>query len=391
MNRSTERILTTHTGSLPRPPELLRLLNDRAEGAPVDEAAFREHVRSAMRDAVRRQADAGIDIVSDGEMGKRGFANYVMDRMTGFGGEDQGRLFAPRDVLDFPEMAQRLFAAQPATRAVRPGNDAPIEYVGRDALAADLDDYGSALSGLPAPSGGGVVSAFVPAASPGCVVQIMASTHYATRRDYLFALAQALRVEYRAIVDAGHTLQVDCPDLAMGRHVEFGDRAMDEFLASAELQVEALNHGLEGIDPERVRVHVCWGNYAGPHHRDVPLRDILALVYSVDASGISIEAANPRHAHEWKVFEDVPLPPGKYLIPGVVETCTNYVEHPELVAERIVRFARVVGRENVVAGTDCGFSTFAGFSAVVPDIAYAKLASLAEGARLASAELWGGA
>jgi 5-methyltetrahydropteroyltriglutamate--homocysteine methyltransferase len=384
MDRSTERILTTHTGSLPRPPELLRLLNDRAEGGPVDGAAFRERVRSATSDAVRRQVDAGIDIVSDGEMGKRGFANYVMDRMTGFGGEDQGRLFAPRDVLDFPEMAQRLFGGQPATRAVRPGNDAPVEYVGRDALAADLEDLGTALSSL-----SGADAAFVPAASPGCVVQIMGSTHYATRRDYLFALAEALRVEYLAIVGAGYTLQVDCPDLAMGRHVEFGDRGLDEFLANAELHVEALNHGLEGIDPERVRVHVCWGNYAGPHHRDVPLRDILDVVLRVNAAGISIEAANPRHAHEWKVFETAPLPAGRYLIPGVVESCTNYVEHPELVAERIVRFARVVGRENVVAGTDCGFSTFAGSSAVVPDIAYAKLASLAEGAKLASAELWG--
>jgi 5-methyltetrahydropteroyltriglutamate--homocysteine methyltransferase len=386
MNRSTERILTTHTGSLPRPPDLLRLVNERAEGGAVDDGAFRAGVRSAMAAVVRRQVEVGIDVVSDGEMGKRGFANYVMDRMTGFGGEDQGRLFAPRDMRDFPEVGQRTFGGQSAaSRMTRPGNDAAIEYVGRDALTADLDDFRAALDGAPA------ASAFLPAASPGCVVQIMGSTHYATRRDYLFALAEALRVEYRAIVDAGHVLQVDCPDLAMGRHIEFGDRPLAEFLANLELHVEALNHGLEGIDPERVRVHVCWGNYAGPHHHDVALRDILESVCRVNANGISIEAANPRHAHEWRVFEELPLPAGKYLIPGVIETCTNYIEHPELVAERIVRFARVVGRENVVAGTDCGFSTFAGWSAVVPDVAYAKLASLAEGARLASAELWGAA
>jgi 5-methyltetrahydropteroyltriglutamate--homocysteine methyltransferase len=228
----------------------------------------------------------------------------------------------------------------------------------------------------------------MPAASPGCVVQIMPTTHYGSRREYLFALADALRAEYRAIVEAGYALQVDCPDLAMGRHVEFGDRPLGEFMANLELHVEALNHGLEGIDPERVRVHVCWGNYAGPHHHDVALRDILDVVYRVNANGISVEAANPRHEHEWEVFAELPPPPGKYVIPGVIDSCTNYIEHPELVAQRIVRYANLLGRENVIAGTDCGFSTFAGSSVVVPDVAYAKLASLAEGARLASRELW---
>jgi len=382
MKRSTERILTTHTGSLARQPELVRLLTERAEGRAVDEGAFRDAVRSAVRDAVRRQAEAGIDVVSDGEMGKAGFANYVMDRMTGFGGEDRGGMFRPRDVLDFPEMAQRLFGGQPATRARRPSNDGAIEYVGGAELEGDLEAFAAALEGVT------VAEAFLPAASPGCVVQIMPSTHYATRREYLFALADALRVEYRAIVDAGYTLQVDCPDLAMGRHVEFGDRPLAEFKANVELHVEALNRGLEGIDPERVRVHVCWGNYAGPHHHDVALRDVLEAVYRVNANGISVEAANPRHEHEWKVFGELPPPPGKYVIPGVIDSCTNYIEHPEVVAQRIERFARVLGREKVIAGTDCGFSTFAGFSAVVPSIAYAKLTSLAEGARIASEGLW---
>jgi 5-methyltetrahydropteroyltriglutamate--homocysteine methyltransferase len=384
MKRSTDRILTTHAGSLARPPELVQLLSDRVSGSAVDTAEFRGAVRSAIADAVRRQVEAGIDVVSDGEMGKAGFANYVMDRMTGFGGEDSSASFRPRDVFDFPELAQRLFGAQPDTRTRRRANDGAIAYVGGEELAADLSDFGAALSA----AGVGAERAFLPAASPGCVVQIMPSTHYATRRDYLFALAEALRAEYRAITEAGYGLQVDCPDLAMGRHVEFGERPLEEFLENVELHVEALNHGLEGIDPEQVRVHVCWGNYAGPHHRDVALRDILDAVYRVRANGISIEGANPRHEHEWAVFADMPPPPEKYLIPGVIDSCTNYIEHPEVVSQRIVRFAQTVGRERVVAGTDCGFATFAGFSAVVPDVAYAKLSSLAEGARLASRELW---
>ena len=384
MWRSTDRILTTHTGSLARPPELARLLSERASGSAVDPSEFRDQVRAAIEGAVRRQADAGIDVVSDGEMGKAGFANYVMDRMTGFGGEDSGATFRPRDVYDFPEMPQRLFGSQPATRLRRPANDGPIEYVGQDELAADLADFGTALAAV----GSDPASAFLPAASPGCVVQIMPSTHYATRREYLVALAEALRVEYRAITEAGFTLQVDCPDIAMGRHIEFGERTLEEFQANLELHVEALNHGLEGIDPERVRVHVCWGNYAGPHHHDVALADILDAVYRVNANGISIEGANPRHEHEWRVFTQRPLPPGKYLIPGVIDTCTNYIEHPEVVAQRITRYASAVGRENVVAGTDCGFGTFSGVSAVHPDVAYAKLTSLSEGARLATRELW---
>ena len=382
MQRSTERILTTHTGSLPRPDALLSLVTDQVEGRTVDPLVYRDAVRSAVGEVVRRQAEAGIDIPSDGEMGKVGFANYVKDRMTGFGGESAGA-GAPRDVLDFPDaVPQSKNRGQPAPRMSRPSNDGDIRYTGRDQLTADLDNLRAALVGVD------VRGAFLPAASPGCVVQILPSTHYPTRRDYLYALADALRVEYRAIVDAGYTLQVDCPDLAMGRHWEFADATLEDFRANIELHVDALNRGLEGIDPERVRVHVCWGNYAGPHHRDVALRDILDVVYRVDANGISIEGANPRHAHEWKVFEELPPPAGKYLIPGVIESCTNYIEHPEAVAQRILRYAGAVGRENVIAGTDCGFSTFAGWSAVAPGVAYAKLASLAEGARIASAELW---
>ena len=383
MKRSTDRILTTHTGSLPRPPELLELFSERMDGREVDAALLRERASAAVADAVRRQVEAGIDVVSDGEMGKIGFANYVQDRMTGFGGEVSSRSFA-RDVGDFPDFGARMAAGnQSAMRMPRPSNDAEITYVGHEQLEGDLAAMRAAMSTVQAEE------AFLPAASPGCVVQVMPSTHYPDRRAYLYGLADALRVEYRAIVDAGFTLQVDCPDLAMGRHWEFADATLEEFRKNLALHIEALNHGLEGVDPEHVRVHVCWGNYPGPHHRDVALRDILDLIYEVRANGISIEGANPRHEHEWTVFADMPLPEGRYLIPGVIDSCTNYVEHPELVAQRIVRFAQVVGRENVVAGTDCGFGTFAGFGAVVPGIAYAKLASLGEGARIASRELWG--
>ena len=382
MRRSGERILTTHTGSLPRPPDLVPALHGGGPGAVDGDA--RGRVRAAMREAVAKQVAAGIDVVSDGEMGKPGFAHYVADRLTGFRETPAARPFAPRDLVEYPEVARRLFvgpAGEELPRPAMPTNDGPIAYVGEDHLRAELDDFAAALEGRP------VAEAFVPAVSPGCVAMLMGTTFYPSRRDYLHALADALRTEYRTIVDRGFVLQVDCPDLALGRHLEFADLSIATFRAVAELHVDALNRALTGIDPERVRVHVCWGNYPGPHHHDVALRDILDLVYRVNANGLSVEGANPRHEHEWAVFEEFPLPAGKVLNPGVIDTCTNYIEHPEAVAQRIVRYARVVGRENVIAGTDCGFGTMAGRSAVAPEVAYAKLASLAEGARLATAAL----
>jgi 5-methyltetrahydropteroyltriglutamate--homocysteine methyltransferase len=281
-------------------------------------------------------------------------------------------------------VARRLFSAdgKEQPRPPMPTNDGPISYVGWDQLATDLDNFSAAVANQP------VADAFLPAISPGSVAMLMGTAYFGSRRDFVFTLADALREEYRAIVDRGFVLQVDCPDLALGRHVEFADAPLAEFRSVAELHVAALNQALAGIDPNRVRVHVCWGNYPGPHHHDVPLRDILDIVYQVDAAGISIEGANPRHEHEWAVFESMPLPPDKVLIPGVIDTCTNCIEHPEVVAQRIERYARVVGRERIIAGTDCGFSTMAGRSAVDPDVAYAKLASLAEGAKLASSRLW---
>ena len=383
MKRSTERILTTHTGSLPRPPDLAAaLLGSHASGS--DGERLRQRARAAVREAVQRQVAAGIDVISDGEMGKPGFAHYVKDRLSGFQGQASPRPFAPRDLLDFPEVARHLFVAEgkELPRPAMPGNDGPIAYIGWDQLAADLDTLSAEVESQ------SIAEAFLPAVSPGCVAMLMGTTHYHSRRDFMVALADALREEYRAIVSRGFVLQVDCPDLALGRHLEFPDVSISEFRTEIELHVEVLNHALEGIDPDRVRIHVCWGNYPGPHHHDVPLAEILEAVYQVNASGLSIEGANPRHEHEWAVFAEIPLPSDKVLIPGVIDTCTNCIEHPETVAQRIERYARVVGRERVIAGTDCGFGTMAGRSAVVPDVAYAKLASLAAGARLASSRLW---
>ncbi|HEX2280543.1 MAG TPA: cobalamin-independent methionine synthase II family protein [Thermomicrobiales bacterium] len=383
MKRSTERILTTHTGSLPRPPDLAAALL-AANGSREEGEQLREQVRAAVDEAVQRQVAAGIDVISDGEMGKPGFAHYVKDRLSGFQGPAAPRRFAPRDLLDFPEVAQRLFvsAGKELPRPAMPTNDGPIAYIGWDQLAADLDALSAEVENQ------AVGEAFLPAVSPGCVAMLMGTTHYPSRRDFLYALAEALAEEYRAIVSRGFVLQVDCPDLALGRHLEFADAPISEFRAEIELHVEVLNRALAGIDPEWVRIHVCWGNYPGPHHHDVPLAEILDVLYRVNANGLSIEGANPRHEHEWAVFAEIPPPPDKVLIPGVIDTCTNAIEHPETVAQRIERYASVVGRERVIAGTDCGFATIAGRSAVVPEVAFAKLASLAQGARLASARLW---
>jgi 5-methyltetrahydropteroyltriglutamate--homocysteine methyltransferase len=383
VKRSTERILTTHTGSLPRPPDLVAALLG-SDGSPSDDERLRERARAAVREAVERQAAAGIDVISDGEMAKPGFAHYVKDRLSGFQGQASPRPFAPRDLLDFPEVARHLFISEgkELPRPQMPTNDGPITYIGWDQLAADLDALSAEVEIQ------SVTEAFLPAVSPGCVAMLMGTEHYHSRQDFMVALADALREEYRAIVDRGFVLQVDCPDLALGRHLEFPEASISEFQTEIEFHVEVLNHALEGIDPNRVRIHVCWGNYPGPHHHDVPLADILEIIYQVKASGLSIEGANPRHEHEWAVFEVMPLPGDKVLIPGVIDTCSNYIEHPETVAQRIERYAQVVGRERVIAGTDCGFGTMAGRSAVEPGVAYAKLASLAEGARLASSRLW---
>ncbi|MBI1847647.1 MAG: cobalamin-independent methionine synthase II family protein [Candidatus Rokubacteria bacterium] len=380
MQRSTERFLTTHTGSLPRPVDLIRMMFAREEGVPVDAMALGARIRSAVAETVRKQVEAGVAIVSDGEMSKPSYATYVKDRLTGFGGASHPLQY--RDLVDFPEMARRVFGDPGRARRRTPACDGPISVRDPRAAQTDVDNLAAAAKAA------GAESVFMSAASPGVISLFFRNEHYPSHEAYLFAIAEAMRHEYETVARAGFTLQIDCPDLGMGRHIQFADLGLDEFRTMARLHVGALNHALANVPPERARLHVCWGNYEGPHHHDVPLADIIDVVFTARPSGLSFEASNPRHAHEWRLFEHVKLPAGKVLIPGVLDSTTNFIEHPDLVAERIGRYARLVGRENVIAGTDCGFGTWVGQAAVDPDIAWAKLASMAEGARRASREFW---
>ena len=386
MSEAPKRILTTHTGSLPRPDRLLAMLLARENGEG-DQPALEAEVKSAVAEIVRTQIDAGVDIVNDGEMGKIGYSTYVKDRLTGFGGESV-ILGGPRatarltDLADFPKLAERFLQVSSVRTLKMPACDGPIAYRGREDLRRDLENFQAALQGV------SPADTFMSAASPGVISLFLQNLHYPNREAYLADLAAAMKTEYDAIHSAGFLLQLDCPDLAMGRHIQFGDQDLAEFRRNAALNVEALNHATSDIPPARMRMHLCWGNYEGPHHRDVALRDILDIVLRARPSMISLEAANPRHAHEWKLFEEKKLPDGKTLIPGVIDSTNNFIEHPELVAQRIQNFARVVGRDRVVAGTDCGFATFAGVSMVDSQIVWAKFGAMAEGARIASAELW---
>jgi 5-methyltetrahydropteroyltriglutamate--homocysteine methyltransferase len=380
MNRSTRRFLTTHTGSLPRPDDLIRMMFAKEDGVPVDPAALAARIRSAVAEVVGRQAGAGIDIVNDGEFSKPSYATYVKDRLSGFEGTSQPLQY--QDLVDFPGMARRVFGDPGRARRRTPACTGPIAVRDARATHVDVDNLKAALGP------GRAADTFLTAASPGVVSLFFRNDYYPTHEAYLFAIADAMRQEYEAVARAGFVLQVDCPDLAMGRHIQFAGVSLDEFRKMARVHVEALNHALATIAPDQVRLHLCWGNYEGPHHYDVPLADIIDIVLAARPSGISFEAANPRHAHEWTLFERVKLPAGKLIIPGVLDSTTNFIEHPELVAERIGRYARLVGRENVIAGTDCGFGTWVGQAAVDPDVVWAKLASLAEGARLASRALW---
>jgi 5-methyltetrahydropteroyltriglutamate--homocysteine methyltransferase len=380
MKRSTERILTTHTGSLPRPDDLIRTMFAKEEGVPVDRAALAAHIRSAVAGVVRKQVEIGLDVVNDGEFSKPSYATYPKDRLTGFGGASHPLQY--RDLADFPGMARRVFGDPGRSRRRTPACTGPIAVRDPDAARVDVEDLRAALTGVK------VEEAFLTAASPGVISLFFRNDYYPTHDAYLFAIADAMRPEYEAIAAAGFVLQVDCPDLGMGRHIQYADLTVEEFRARARLHVEALNQALRNVPPDRVRIHLCWGNYEGPHHFDVPLADILDIAFTARVGAVSFEHSNPRHAHEWRLFERLKPPASMILVPGVLDSTTNFIEHPELVAERIVRLARLVGRENVMAGTDCGFGTWVGQAAVDPDIVWAKLASMVEGARLASRELW---
>ena len=380
MIRSTERFLTTHTGSLPRPDDLIRMMYAKEEGVPVDPAALGVRVRSAVAEIVQQQADAGIDLVNDGELSKPSYATYVKDRLAGFGGT--GNTFVYQDLDDFPKLRQKVFGDPGRSRRKTPACNAPISVRDPQAAIADVDNLKTAMGAVKA------VGGFMSAASPGVVAVFFRNDHYPSEEAYLYAIADAMRQEYEAVASAGLVLQIDCPDLAMGKHIKYHDADLKTFRKAAALNIEAMNHAVANIPAEQLRMHVCWGNYEGPHHYDVPLADVIDLVFKAKPSAISFEAANPRHAHEWTLFETVKLPDGKVLIPGVIESKANFIEHPELIAQRIGRYANLVGRQNVMAGSDCGYGTWVGQAAVDPDVVWAKMAALAEGARIASREFW---
>ena len=380
MIRSTERFLTTHTGSLPRPDDLVLSMYAKEEGAPVDGAGLAARVRSAVAEVVRRQIDAGIDIVNDGEMSKPSYATYIKDRLDGFGGS--GNTFVYQDLAQFPKLARRVFGDPGRSRRKTPACNAPIKVHDADAARIDVENLKAALAGTKAKH------AFMSAASPGLVSLFFRNDYYPSQEAYLFAIAEAMRQEYETVAGAGFVLQIDCPDLAMGRHIQYAALSLAEFRKRAGMHVEALNHALSNVAPEKLRMHLCWGNYEGPHHCDVPLADIMDIVVLARPDAISFEAANPRHGHEWTLFERFRLPAGKVLIPGVIESKSNFIEHPELVAQRLGRYAKLVGRENVIAGSDCGYGTWVGQAAVDPDVVWAKMAAMAEGARIASKQFW---
>lgn len=381
MKTSTDHILTTHTGSLPRPPALRELLVAKDKGEPYDAAALARLTREAVFAIVRRQAEAGIDVINDGEMSKPGYSTYVADRLSGFAGHEPAK---PRlDTGPHPNFVAayaRMTGENAARRAVCVG---PIAVRDRQPLLDDIANLRDALAQVKA------VEGFMTAASPGLVPVFQTNRYYPTHEAYVEAIAEAMQPEYEAIVAAGFVLQLDCPDLAMAHHTAFQDLSETDFLKRAAFHVEVLNHALRNVPAEMCRIHICWGNYEGPHDHDIDFAKVAPILIRAKPMALVVEAANPRHAHEWTVWRDLKLPDDKILVTGVLDTSTNYVEHPELVAERLCRFADIVGRERVMAGSDCGFGTFAGYGKLDPDISFKKLRAMAEGAAIASKRLWG--
>ncbi|MDY6948025.1 MAG: cobalamin-independent methionine synthase II family protein [Pseudomonadota bacterium] len=381
METSRDRILVTLVGSLPRSQAVTDVLFARERGEQLDESAAGATIADAVTDAVRRQVASGVDIVSDGEMSKISYATYIKNRLTGFAGDTPRE--PGQDLVDFPRILQRLAATGATAKYTRPRCVSEIRVSDLRPAQTDVNNLKAALAASSA------VQGFLNAASPGVIALFQPNDFYRTQDDYLEAVAEAMRAEYELIASSGVIVQIDAPDLAMGRHTMYRHDCVDDFLNSAARHIEVLNHALRNVPAERVRMHVCWGNYEGPHHHDVPLEQLLPVVLGAKVQGLLIEGANPRHEHEWAVFKDQRLPDDKVLIPGVISSTSNYIEHPLLVAERLGRYADVIGRERVMAGTDCGFGTFAGFGPVDPEVAYLKLKSLSEGAAIASGRLWG--
>ena len=378
-----QRILVTHTGSLPRPQQLLELLQLRDSDEGCDSNQLNQCLQKAVSNIVLRQKQTGINIVNDGEMGRTGYANYISRRLSGFGGPvRQGHI--AKDLLEYKALARRLVEMN----TVLPDTNG-ASCIG-EVRSSDLSELELELGCFAAAKAAhSAQDSFMTSASPGIISVFQLNEYYPDEQSYIEAVADAMRPEYRRIVAAGHQLQLDCPDLAMNRHLGFADRSERDFLDRVDLYIQAINHATAGIDPEKIRMHLCWGNYQGPHHHDVELEKILPLVLRARPATICLEAANPRHAHEWQIFEKHPLPANKRLIPGLIDTCTNYVEHPRWIAQRLCQFAQVMPVEHLSAGTDCGFSSFAGYPTVDPDVVWLKLRALAEGAELANKSLFG--
>jgi len=380
MKRSTDRILTTHTGSLPRPKPLAETLVRKDQGQEYDDDALMRDVRVAVKDVVRRQVEVGIDIVDDGEMSKPGYSTYIADRLTGFDGHAPRK--PPLDIRDYPEFnaaMARMTGPQTLRRSTCVG---PVRLRDRGPIDDDVANLREAIDEA------GALEGFMTTASPGLVSAFQPNDYYPTHHAYIEAVADAMETEYDAIHRAGFVMQLDCPDLAMARHTGFQGLSEAEFLKRAQHHVEVLNHAVRHIPADAMRLHICWGNYEGPHDHDIALAKVAPVLLKAKPAALVIEASNPRHEHEWSVWRDLKLPADKLLVVGVLDTSTNYVEHPELVAERIERFAGLVGRERVIAGSDCGFGTFAGFGKLDPAISFKKLQALAEGAAIASKRLW---
>ncbi|MFN2288757.1 MAG: cobalamin-independent methionine synthase II family protein [Chromatocurvus sp.] len=381
MHTSRDRILTTHVGSLPRSTAVTEGVFARENEQPFDPEALARTITAAVDEVVARQVQVGVDVVSDGEMNKISYATYIKDRITGFEGDSERN--PPSDLQEFPGFLKRQASSGGTPSYRRPCCVGDIRVKSSAPLAEDLANFRAAVDAHKPAEG------FMNAASPGVIALFQPNHHYARHEAYLEALGEAMRAEYEAIVEAGFILQLDSPDLGLGRHMMFKDKSEEEYSKLANLHVDVLNEALRNVPAEKVRLHVCWGNYEGPHHHDAPMELVLPVALRAKPQALLFESSNPRHAHEWDVFRQADIPEDKVLVPGVIDSTTNFIEHPRLVAQRIQRFADIVGRERVIAGTDCGFSTFAGFGAVDEDIVYAKLGAMVEGAALASRVLWG--
>jgi len=380
MQLSNDRILTTHVGSLPRSEKVFKLVFAKEDGKNLNKKEYDKIIAAAVKEVVKKQDEAGIDVVSDGEQSKISYATYIKDRLNGFEGDSPRN--TPKDLEEFPEFSARASKSGGVPSYKRPRCTGSISVKDMKPLEIDLENFQNALEKSK------YTEAFMNSASPGVIALFQPNEYYKDHKSYLYALSDAMKIEYEGIANAGFLIQIDSPDLALGRHVTFKDKNEKEFISAIELHIEALNHALTNIPSEKIRLHVCWGNYQGPHHCDIEIKKILPSVLKAKPQALSFEGSNPRHSHEWTAFKDIKIPEEKILIPGVLDSTTNFVEHPELVSERICKYADIVGRNRVIAGSDCGFSTFAGFGSVDADITYVKLSSLVKGAQLASKKLW---